>query len=164
MLFIQFPQWVIDIWNAYSDAIIPIVISIIPVVLSWLVVRLKNYVKTSADKEAKLLEILAIISNKESSSEFLENQNAEIKTIKEAVTYLGSMLNLAYQNSNLDPEVKSNIESIVNKLRYGTEEDLIAQLEENNKTLLEQIENLKTQIAEKTIVAVTEEVRKRVRK
>ena len=76
------------------------------------------------------------------------------------------MNNLAYQNSTLDPEIKSNLSAINNKCLYGSEDNLIAVLTNDKEKLAEQVRQLEEKLAEAQpkVTVIKEEVKKRVRR
>ena len=58
----------------------------------------------------------------------------------------------------------NNIEKLINKIKYGSEEDLVKQLEETNTKLKEEVEALKEQITQTVTAEVETETRKRTRR
>ena len=78
--------------------------------------------------------------------------------------YLADMVDVAFQNSELDPEIKANLASLVNKIKYGSEEDLVKELEASNAQLKEQVEALTQKLATEAKQIVETEVKTRTRR
>ena len=62
------------------------------------------------------------------------------------------MISIGFQNANIDPEIKENLKSLANKIKYGTEDDLVKQLEADKIKLNEQLEALKEELIAKNTI------------
>jgi small-conductance mechanosensitive channel len=164
LLAIKMPTWLVDFWTVYGDMITPVLVTVVLALLTSLALKIKSDAKTNAAKAELQIEALKEVANREDNKPELERQSAEIEDLKRVVTYQSEMINLAFQNSNLTPEVKDNLTSLSNKIKYGTEADLVKELEDRNAKLIEEITALKSELETKVVPAVSEKISKRTRR
>lgn len=150
------PAWLVNLWTVYGDMITPVLVTLITALLTSLALKIKSDAKANAVKSELQLEALKDIAKKEDNKPQLEEQAKRIEGLTKAVSDLGEMINLAFQNSTLDPEIKSNLTALMNKLKYGSEEDLTKLHEEEKTELLRQIEILEAKLKEQTHVEIKE--------
>lgn len=163
-LAISMPTWLVDFWTVYGEMIEPVLITVVLALLTSLALKIKSDAKTNAAKAELQIEAWREVANREDNKPELEKQAGKIAELERVVTLQSEMFNLAFQNSNLTPDIKDNLTSLVNKIKYGTEEDLVKQLELEKAKLQEEIDALKSK-AESTVgVVVQEETRKRTRR
>ena len=144
---IQMPTWLADFWTVYGDMITPVLVTLLTTLVTALALKIKSDAKVAAKKAELQLEALKNVANREDNKPQLEAQEAKIAELTTAIANLSSMIDLAFQNSNLDPEIKANLSALCNKIKYGTEEDLIKSLESDKAALLAQIDSLTQQLA-----------------
>lgn len=168
LLAIQMPQWLIDFWTVYGDMITPVLVTLLMSIVTWLAIKIKTDAKINKEKTDLQIQALKDVANREDNKPQLEQQSAQISELSRCVSLLADMINVAFQNSNLDPEIKDNLSSLINKLKYGTEEDLVKELEAEKAALVEQINSLKEELDSKNSsvvqVTATQETVKRVRR
>ena len=164
LLAIQMPAWLVDFWTIYGDMITPILVTILCSVLTYIAIKIKSDAKINSAKTDLQIQALKDVANREDNKPQLEDQSKQINELSKTIAYMADMINLAFQNSNLDPEIKNNLASLSNKIKYGTEEDLVKELENNNALLQEQIEALKEEIANNTVHTVETEAKQRIRR
>lgn len=164
LLAISMPEWLVDFWTVYGSMITPILVTLLCSLLTYIAIKLKSDAKINNAKTDLQIQALKEVANREDNKPQLENQSTQINELTKTIGYLADMLSLAFQNSNLDPEIKNNLASLSNKIKYGTEEDLVKELEQNNEILKQQIEALKTQMAGNVAETVDAETKKRVRR
>lgn len=164
LLAIQMPEWLVDFWTIYGDMITPILVTILCSILTYIAMKIKSDAKINSAKTDLQIQALKDVANREDNKPQLEDQSKQINELSKTIAYMADMINLAFQNSNLDPEIKNNLASLSNKIKYGTEEDLVKELENNNALLQEQLEALKEEIANNTVHTVETESKKRVRR
>ena len=164
LLAIQMPAWLVDFWTIYGDMITPILVTILCSVLTYIAIKIKSDAKINSAKTDLQIQALKDVANREDNKPQLEDQSKQINELSKTIAYMADMINLAFQNSNLDPEIKNNLASLSNKIKYGTEEDLVKELENNNALLQEQIEALKEEIANNTVHTVETETKQRIRR
>lgn len=144
---IQMPTWLADFWTVYGDMITPVLVTLLTTLVTALALKIKSDAKVAAQKAELQIEALKEVANREDNKPQLEAQEAKITELTAAVANMSSMIDLAFQNSNLDPEIKANLSALCNKIKYGTEEDLIKSLESDNAALQAQLESLTQQLA-----------------
>lgn len=144
---IQMPTWLADFWTVYGEMITPVLVTLLTTLVTALALKIKSDAKVAAQKAELQIEALKNVANREDNKPQLEAQEAKIAELTAAVGNLSSMIDLAFQNSNLDPEIKANLTALSNKIKYGTEEDLIKTLESDKAALQAQLESLKQQLA-----------------
>lgn len=164
LLAIQMPAWLVDFWTIYGDMITPILVTILCSLLTYIAIKIKSDAKINSAKTDLQIQALKDVANREDNKPQLEDQSKQINELSKTIAYMADMINLAFQNSNLDPEIKNNLASLSNKIKYGTEEDLVKELENNNALLQEQIEALKEEIANNTVHTVETEAKQRIRR
>lgn len=164
LLAIQMPAWLVDFWTIYGDMITPILVTILCSILTYIAIKIKSDAKINSAKTDLQIQALKEVANREDNKPQLEDQSKQINELSKTIAYMADMINLAFQNSNLDPEIKNNLASLSNKIKYGTEEDLVKELENNNALLQEQIEALKEEIANNTVHTVETEAKQRIRR
>lgn len=164
LLAIQMPEWLVNFWTIYGDMITPILVTILCSVLTYIAIKIKSDAKINSAKTDLQIQALKDVANREDNKPQLEDQSKQINELSKTIAYMADMINLAFQNSNLDPEIKNNLASLSNKIKYGTEEDLVKELENNNALLQEQVEALKEEIANNTVHTVETETKQRIRR
>lgn len=164
LLAIQMPAWLVDFWTIYGDMITPILVTILCSVLTYIAIKIKSDAKINSAKTDLQIQALKDVANREDNKPQLEDQSKQINELSKTIAYMADMINLAFQNSNLDPETKNNLASLSNKIKYGTEEDLVKELENNNALLQEQVKALKEEIANNTVHTVETEAKQRIRR
>ena len=164
LLAIQMPEWLVNFWTIYGDMITPILVTILCSLLTYIAIKIKSDAKINSAKTDLQIQALKDVANREDNKPQLEDQSKQINELSKTIAYMADMINLAFQNSNLDPEIKNNLASLSNKIKYGTEEDLVKELENNNALLQEQIEALKEEIANNTVHTVETEAKQRIRR
>lgn len=160
MLAINLPIWLVDIWTAYSDVIVPALVTIVLAILTWVAVTIKADAKARAAKSDAELAALEKMNNREDTRPELNTLSAEVEDSKQAIRYLAEMFDKVFQNSTLDEQTKNELTILKNKLVFGVKEDLITQLTAEKTALEEQIAGLKDQLKAATTV-VTKETRTR---
>lgn len=154
MLAIQLPTWLVDIWSAYSDVIVPALVTIIVAILGWLAVTIRADAKARLSRTDAELVALQKINEREDTRPELTKVQDELKRVQQSNTYLGEMFDLVFQNSTLKPEVKEALTILKNKLLYGTEDDVVNTLTTENARLNELVESLMQQINSTSSVVV----------
>lgn len=164
LLEIQMPQWLTDFWTVYGSMITPVLVTLLVSLLTYIAIKLKSDAKINKVKADLQIQALKEVANREDNKPQLEEQSQKLAELEKVVTYLADMFDVAFQNSNLDPEIKANLSALINKIKYGSEEDLVKQLEETNTKLKEEVEALKEQITQTVTAEVETETRKRTRR
>lgn len=164
MLAIQMPQWLVDFWAVYGEMITPVLVTLAVSLITWVALQLKSNAKINSAKADLQIEALKEVANREDNKPQLEEQSQRLQQLETVITYLSDMVNVAFQNSNLDPEIKNNLASIANKIKYGSEEDLVKELETNNEQLKQQVEELTRKLNNNVVETIQTEVKKRVRR
>jgi phage I-like protein len=144
---ITMPVWLVDFWTVYGDMITPVLVTLMLSIVTAIAFKIKSDAKIAAQKAELQLQALKEVANREDNKPQLEAQEAKMAELTSAVANLSSMIDLAFQNSNLDPEIKANLTALSNKIKYGTEEDLLNELESRNAALQAQVESLTQQLA-----------------
>lgn len=163
-LAISMPTWLIDFWTVYGDMITPVLVTVALALLTSLALKIKSDAKTNAAKADLQIQALKDVANREDNKPQLEQQSQQIAQMEQTLAYLADMVNLAFQNSNLTPEIKNNLASLSNKIKYGTEDDLVKELETQKALLEEQITALKAELEAKVVAVVEEKTAKRTRR
>lgn len=161
---IHMPEWLIDFWTVYGDMITPILTTLLMALTTALALKIRTDAKLNNAKADLQIQALKDVANREDNKPELNEQKEEIKILKQSIIYLGDMFSTAFANSSLDPQVKQSLEVLKNKITYGNEEDLVKELEDTNQKLKEEVDALKSQLAEKAITVVESEVNKRIRR
>ena len=160
MLAINLPTWLVDIWTAYSDVIVPALVTIVLAILTWVAVTIKADAKARAAKSDAELAALEKMNNREDTRPELNTLSAEVEDSKQAIRYLAEMFDKVFQNSTLDEQTKNELTILKNKLVFGVKEDLITQLTAEKTALEQQIAGLEEQLKAATAV-ITKETRTR---
>ena len=163
-LALQMPTWLSDFWAVYGDMITPVLVTLLTALVTAIALKIRSDAKVNATKADLQIQALKDVANREDNKPELERQASEIEDLKRAITLQTEMFNLAFQNSNLTPEIKDTLTALNNKIKYGTEEDLVKELEAEKASLQEQLETLKLQLENKVVTVVQEEVKKRTRR
>lgn len=164
LLAIQMPQWLTDFWTVYGSMITPVLVTLLVSLLTYIAIKLKSDAKINKMKADLQIQALKEVANREDNKPQLEEQSQKLAELEKVIAYLADMFDVAFQNSNLDPEIKANLSALINKIKYGSEEDLVKQLEETNTKLKGEVEALKEQIAQTVTAEVETETRKRTRR
>lgn len=163
-LAISMPTWLADFWAVYGNMITPVLVTLLTALVTALALKIRSDAKVNSVKADLQIKALTEVANREDNKPELEKQAGKIAELERVVTLQSEMFNLAFQNSNLTPDIKDNLTSLVNKIKYGTEEDLVKQLELEKAKLQEEIDALKSK-AESTVgVVIQEETKKRTRR
>lgn len=154
---IQMPTWLVDFWTVYGEMITPVLVTLVTAMLTALALKIRSDAKVNATKADLQLEALRNVANREDNKPELEALKTEVNELKQSNVYLAEIVNLAFQNTNLSPEIKANLASLYNKMTYGSESELIKQLEEDKQKLEEQLTVLKQQLSTPTTLSVVKE-------
>lgn len=160
MLAIKLPVWLVDIWSAYADVIVPALMAIVLAVLTWVAVTIKADAKARAAKSDAELAALKQMNEREDTRPELNTLSVEIEDTKQSVRYLAEMFDKVFQNSTLDETTKNELTILKNKLIFGVKEDLITTLTTEKTMLEEKITALQEQLNAATTI-VTNETRTR---
>ena len=160
MLAIKLPVWLVDIWSAYADVIVPALMAIVLAVLTWVAVTIKADAKARAAKSEAELAALKQMNEREDTRPELNTLSAEVEDTKQSVRYLAEMFDKVFQNSTLDENTKNELTLLKNKLVFGVKEDLVETLTAEKTALEEQIAGLTEQLNAATTV-ITKETRTR---
>lgn len=160
MLAIKLPVWLVDIWTAYSDVIVPALMAIVLAVLTWVAVTIKADAKARAAKSEAELTALKQMNEREDTRPELNTLSAEVEDTKQSVRYLAEMFDKVFQNSTLDENTKNELTLLKNKLVFGVREDLVTTLTAEKTALEERVAGLEEQLKAATTV-VTKETRTR---
>lgn len=155
-------ETLINIWNTYKGDVIPVIVTGVLVILSALFVFVASRIKTQAYKNEANSKMLAEIQAKESvepSVNELKDEVTQLKEIinvlKDGVNSMADLFNTAFQNSALSPETKSELNNLCLRVKNGTSEDVIKNLEEEITKYKELYESTKA-IVENTKESVEE--------
>lgn len=154
---LQLPAWLVDFWTIYGDMITPVLVTLVLALVTAISLKIKTDAKVAAEKAELQIQALRDVANREDNKPQLEAQQTEIAELKTVVTYLSEMFTTAFQNSNLDPTIKNEIATLANKIKYGTEEDLVKEQEATIAQLKEQIAELLAKMKDNVTVAVAEQ-------
>lgn len=160
MLAIKLPVWLVDIWTAYSDVIVPALMAIVLAVLTWVAVTIKADAKARAAKSEAELTALKQMNEREDTRPELNTLSTEVEDTKQSVRYLAEMFDKVFQNSTLDENTKNELTLLKNKLVFGVREDLVTTLTAEKTALEERVAGLEEQLKAATTV-VTKETRTR---
>lgn len=162
-LAISTPTWLADIWTVYGGYVQPMLITLLTALVTALAIKIRSDAKVNAAKADLQIQALKDVANREDNKPELERQANKIDNLERVITLQTEMFDLAFQNSNLTPEIKENLTSLSNKIKYGTEEDLVKELEAEKAKLKEELDAVKSQLETKAPVVV-EEAKKRIRR
>ena len=163
-LAISMPTWLADIWAVYGGYVTPMLITLLTALVTALAIKIRSDAKVNAAKADLQIQALKDVANREDNKPQLEAQSKQISQLESTVGNLADMFTLAFQNSNLTPEIKSNLASLANKIKYGTEEDMVKELEAQKAALEAQLSALKQEVENQATVIVKEETKKRTRR
>lgn len=161
---ITMPTWLVDFWTVYGDMITPILVTLLTSILTWIAIKIKADAKYNRQKTELQIQALKDVANREDNKPQLEEQSQRLIELEKTLTHLADMFNVAFQNSSLDPEIKANLAALINKIKYGTEEDLVKELETSNAQLKEQINALTQQLETTAKQTVEQEIKTRTRR
>lgn len=161
LLAIQLPQWLIDIWGAYKDVIIPALVTLAVALLTWLTLKIKTDAKVNQAKAELQIQELKKLNEREDTRPELDVMKQELQKLEQAIKYLGDMFDLVFQNSTLNQETKDSLTVLKNKMVFGVEDNLIKTLTEEKEKLEEKIAALEQVIAEATTIKEVKETRTR---
>ena len=162
-LAINMPTWLSDVLLVSGDVLVPALVGVAVAMLTWLAITIKSNAKVNAVKADLQIKALQEVANREDNKPELERQANKIDNLERVITLQTEMFDLAFQNSNLTPEIKENLTALTNKIKYGTEEDLVKEIEAENAKLKKELDAVKSQLETKVPVVV-EEVKKRIRR
>jgi hypothetical protein len=173
-LAISMPTWLIDFWSVYGNMITPVLVTLLTALVTAVALKIRSDAKVNAAKTDMEIEALKEVANRENYKpqilaleETIKELKQEIKELKQETRYESEMINLAFQNSNLTPEVKDNLTSITNKIKYGTEDNLVKELEAEHAKLKEENTVLKAELEKSPVTIntpVETETKKRIRR
>ena len=161
LLAIQLPQWLIDIWGAYKDVIIPALVTLAVALLTWVALKIKTDAKVNQAKAELQIQELKKINAREDTRPELDVMKQELQRLEQSNRYLGEMFDLVFQNSTLNQETKDSLAILKNKMVFGVEDNLVKKLTEEKAKLEEKIAALEQAIANTTTVKSTKETRTR---
>ena len=161
LLAIQLPQWLVDIWSAYKDVIIPALVTLAVALLTWVALKIKTDAKVNQAKAELQIQELQKLNEREDTRPELEVMKQELQKLEQSNKYLGEMFDLVFQNSTLNQETKDSLTVLKNKMVFGVEDNLIKTLTEEKEKLEEKIAALEQVIAEATTIKEVKETRTR---
>ena len=161
LLAIQLPQWLIDIWSAYKDVIIPALVTLAVALLTWVALKIKTDAKVNQAKAELQIQELKKLNEREDTRPELDVMKQELQKLEQSNKYLGEMFDLVFQNSTLNQETKDSLAVLKNKMIFGVEDNLIKTLTEEKAKLEEKIAALEQVIAEATTIKEVKETRTR---
>lgn len=161
LLAIQLPQWLIDVWGAYKDVIIPALVTLAVALLTWLALKIKTDAKVNQAKAELQIQELKKLNEREDTRPELDVMKQELQKLEQSIKYLGEMFDLVFQNSTLNQETKDSLTVLKNKMVFGVEDNLIKTLTEEKEKLEEKIAALEQVIAEATTIKEVKETRTR---
>lgn len=151
---LKLPAWLVDFWTIYGDMITPVLVTLVLALVTALALKIKTDAKLNSEKANLQIQALKEVANREDNKPQLDTQSAQIIELSKMIQNLSEMFSVAFQNSNLSPEIKENIKAILNKIKYGTEDDLVKELEASNAKLHEQVDELIAKLQEQHTVCV----------
>lgn len=161
LLAIQLPQWLIDIWGAYKDVIIPALVTLAVALLTWVALKIKTDAKVNQAKAELQIQELKKLNAREDTRPELDVMKQELQRLEQSNRYLGEMFDLVFQNSTLNQETKDSLAILKNKMVFGVEDNLVKKLTEEKVKLEEKIAALERVITDASTVKVTKETRTR---
>ena len=161
LLAIQLPQWLVDIWGAYKDVIIPALVTLAVALLTWVALKIKTDAKVNQAKAELQIQELKKLNEREDTRPELDVMKQELQKLEQSNKYLGEMFDLVFQNSTLNQETKDSLAVLKNKMIFGVEDNLIKTLTEEKEKLEEKIAALEQVIAEATTIKEVKETRTR---
>lgn len=164
LVLMQIPQWLVDFWAVYNEAIVPVLVTILVSLLTYVAIKIRSDAKLAAAKTEIQIKAMQDMANKETGKTEIEEYNKQLNCVDKKLSYIVDIFNLAFQNSNLSPEIKNNITNVVNKMKFGTSEDIVANQQEEIDRLKEQILALNEQATKQAEVVIRKETNKRTRR
>ena len=161
LLAIQLPQWLVDIWSAYKDVIIPALVTLAVALLTWVALKIKTDAKVNQAKAELQIQELKKLNEREDTRPELDVMKQKLQKLEQSNKYLGEMFDLVFQNSTLNQETKDSLTVLKNKMVFGVEDNLIKTLTEEKEKLEEKIAALEQVIAEATTIKEVKETRTR---
>ena len=161
LLAIQLPQWLVDIWGAYKDVIIPALVTLAVALLTWVALKIKTDAKVNQAKAELQIQELKKLNEREDTRPELDVMKQELQKLEQSNKYLGEMFDLVFQNSTLNQETKDSLAVLKNKMVFGVEDNLIKTLTEEKEKLEEKIAALEQVISEATTIKEVKETRTR---
>ena len=161
LLAIQLPQWLVDIWSAYKDVIIPALVTLAVALLTWVALKIKTDAKVNQAKAELQIQELKKLNEREDTRPELDIMKQELQKLEQSNKYLGEMFDLVFQDSTLNQETKDSLAVLKNKMVFGVEDNLIKTLTEEKEKLEEKIAALEQVIAEATTIKGVKETRTR---
>ena len=161
LLAIQLPQWLIDVWGAYKDVIIPALVTLAVALLTWVALKIKTDAKVNQAKAELQIQELKKLNEREDTRPELDVMKQELQKLEQSNKYLGEMFDLVFQNSTLNQETKDSLTVLKNKMVFGVEDNLIKTLTEEKEKLEEKIAALEQVITESTTIKEVKETRTR---
>lgn len=161
LLAIQLPQWLVDIWSAYKDVIIPALVTLAVALLTWVALKIKTDAKVNQAKAELQIQELKKLNEREDTRPELDVMKQELHKLEQSNKYLGEMFDLVFQNSTLNQETKDSLTVLKNKMVFGVEDNIIKTLTEEKEKLEEKIAALEQVIAEATTIKEVKETRTR---
>lgn len=160
MLAIKLPVWLVNIWAAYSDVIVPALVTLSVALITWIAMKLKADAKVNQTKAELQIQELKKLNDREDTRPELTKVHEELEEVKLSNRYLAEMFDLVFQNSTIDENTKNSLTILKNKLLFGVDENLVLQLTEEKEALTQQVDAL-TKKLEETVTVVTQETRTR---
>jgi len=161
---ISMPEWLVDFWNVYGNMITPVVVSFMMAVLTYVAVSIKSNAKQTAARTEAQIEALKSVAEKENKpSEEVTELKEQVEKLTSAMGVMSEMLCVAFQNVDLDPAIKEALGALSNKIKYGSEEDLISVLEAEKNRLSEEVATLTAKLAQSSVVSTAEKVIKPIK-
>ena len=108
MLAIKLPVWLVDIWTAYSDVIVPALVTLAVALVTWIAIKIKTDAKVNQAKAELQIAELKKLNEKEDTRPELNTLSTEVEDTKQSVRYLAEMFDKVFQNSTLDENTKMN--------------------------------------------------------
>lgn len=159
------PQWLVDFWTVYGEMITPVLVTFALSIITYIALKIKTDAKVNAQKADLQIQALKDVSNREDLKPQVMGLTQEVDALKTSVALLGEMISVAFQNSTLDSETKAALSTISNKIKYGSEDNLVEQLEADNLMLQEQLKAVSAQLETLSVSeVVVPETRKRTRR
>ena len=92
LLAIQLPQWLIDIWGAYKDVIIPALVTLAVALLTWVALKIKTDAKVNQAKAELQIQELKKLNEREDTRPELDVMKQELQTLEQSNKYLGEII------------------------------------------------------------------------
>ena len=77
LLAIQLPQWLVDIWSAYKDVIIPALVTLAVALLTWVALKIKTDAKVNQAKAELQIQELKKLNEREDTRPELDVMKQE---------------------------------------------------------------------------------------